>query len=50
LFKEDAEVYSRFRERILHLETFAAHIGWGYGDYLREQVYLLEGELGKEAP
>jgi hypothetical protein len=30
------------------LESQADHIGWGYGDYLREQVGFLENELGDE--
>ncbi len=51
LLKEGAELYPRFRERILDVETKANHIGWGYGDYLQEQVSLLETELaGDENP
>ena len=45
LWKEGPELYPRFRERILHMETHASHIGWGYGDYLREQIGFLEAEL-----
>jgi hypothetical protein len=49
LWKEGAELYPRFRERIQRLESHADHIGWGYGDYLREQVCFLENELGDAA-
>jgi hypothetical protein len=48
LCKEGRNLYPRFRERILHLRTHAGHIGWGYGDYLEDQVGYLEGELGAE--
>jgi hypothetical protein len=48
LCKEGAELYPRFRERIRRLESQADHIGWGYGDYLREQDGFLENELGDE--
>ena len=48
LCREGAELYPRFRERIRRLESNAGHIGWGYGDYLREQVHFLENELGDE--
>ena len=37
--------YPRFRERILSLEKHADHIGWGYGDFLRDQVMNIEGEF-----
>ena len=45
LCQEGVELYPRFRERIVRLETHASDIGWGYGDDLREQVYFLEDEL-----
>jgi hypothetical protein len=45
LLCQDAELYPRFRERIVRLETRAGHLGWGYGDELREQVNFLENEL-----
>ena len=48
LCKEGAELYPRFRERIRRLESQADHIGWGYGDFLREQVGFLENELGDD--
>ena len=48
LCREGAELYPRFRERIRRLESNAGHIGWGYGDYLRERVHFLENELGDE--
>jgi hypothetical protein len=48
LRKEDPALYPQFRERIQRLDTHADHIGWGYGDYLRDQVGLLETELAGE--
>jgi hypothetical protein len=48
LCQEGAELYPRFRERIVRLETDADHIGWGYGDDLREHVHFLEDELTDE--
>ena len=48
LFKEGRNLYPRFRERILHLRIHADSIGWGYGDYLEDQVGYLEDELGPE--
>ena len=45
LMREGSELYPRFRERVQHLSTHAGHIGWGYGDALREQVDHLESEL-----
>jgi hypothetical protein len=48
LCKDGPELYPRFRERIQRLDDHADHIGWGYGDYLREQVGFLENELGGE--
>ena len=46
--KEVPELYPLFRERVRRLETDADHIGWGYGDYLGDQVSLLEAELADE--
>ena len=48
LWQEGAELYPRFRERIIGLQTDADDIGWGFGDYVREQVYFLEAELTVE--
>ena len=48
LRKDDPALYPQFRERIQRLEDHADHIGWGYGDYLRDQVGLLETELAGE--
>lgn len=45
LFNEGPECYQTFRERIVRLEKFADHIGWGYGDYLRELIWFLENEF-----
>jgi hypothetical protein len=48
LRKDNPALYPQFRQRIQRLNTHADHIGWGYGDYLRDQVGLLETELGGE--
>lgn len=48
LLREGSELYRRFRERVQGLTTHADHIGWGYGDALRDQVYRLENELAGE--
>ena len=45
LCQEGAELYPRFRERIQQLATHANHIGWGFGDCLRDQAGYLEAEL-----
>ncbi|MFA6561447.1 MAG: hypothetical protein WCV00_06015 [Verrucomicrobiia bacterium] len=45
LLKEGAGLYPRFRARILHMETHTGYLGWGYGDYLQEQIVFLEDEL-----
>jgi hypothetical protein len=45
LLCQDAELYPRFRERVVRLEGRAGDIGWGFGDLLREQVSFLEDEL-----
>jgi hypothetical protein len=45
--REGAELYPRFRERIVALEQHADHIGWGYGDDLSDHVRFLEDELGQ---
>jgi hypothetical protein len=48
LRKEEPALYPQFRERIHGLEAHADHIGWGYGDALRDYVGLLETELAGE--
>ena len=48
LLGEGSELYPQFCERIRHLTTHADGIGWGYGDALRDQVYLLESELAAQ--
>jgi hypothetical protein len=48
LRKDGPALYPQFRERIQRLGAHANHIGWGYGDYLRDQVSLLETELAGE--
>jgi len=48
LRKKGPALYPQFRERVQRLDDHADHIGWGYGDYLRDQVGLLETELADE--
>ena len=48
LLRESPESYPRFRERIQRLATLADGIGWGYGDALRDQVFILEEKLGQK--
>jgi hypothetical protein len=45
LSKDQPTLYPQFQKRILQLETHADHIGWGYGDALRDHVRLLEANL-----
>ena len=44
---EGRELYAQFRDRLARVEQLANHIGWGYGDYVREQVAILEDELAE---
>lgn len=48
LLRESPESYPRFRERIQRLATLADGIGWGYGDAVRDQVFILEEKLGRK--
>ena len=48
LVSEVPELYPRFEERLQQLEYAASNIGWGYCDSVREQVQMLENNLGKE--
>jgi len=48
LLGEGSELYPQFRERIQRLTIHADHIGWGYGDSLRDHVHHLENELAAE--
>lgn len=48
LRKEKPALYPQFRERIQGLEVHADHIGWGYGEALRDHVGLLETEPASE--
>ena len=41
------ENYQKCRDRLARVEQLANHIGWGYGDYVREQVAMLEDELAE---
>jgi hypothetical protein len=45
LRREGRENYPKCRDRLARVEQLASHIGWGYGDYVREQVAMLEDEL-----
>jgi len=45
--KEGSELYPKFQERIVRLETLSDGIGWGYHDFIREQIYVLETENEK---
>ena len=42
---EGRENYPKCRDRLARVEQLANHIGWGYGDYVREQVAMLDNEL-----
>jgi hypothetical protein len=48
LIGEGKAAYGQFRERISRVESLASHIGWGYGDFIRDWVWTLENELGGE--
>ena len=39
------ESYPQCRDRLARVEQLANHIGWGYGDYVRDQVAMIEDEL-----
>ncbi len=45
LLNEGSEYYPQFRERVQGLSADADHIGWGFGDSLRDQIDHLESEL-----
>jgi hypothetical protein len=46
LVVEGKATYARFCERISRVESLANHIGWGYGDYIRDWAETLDNELG----
>ena len=48
LLGEGSEFYPQFRERTQRLTIHADHIGWGYGDSLRDHVHHLGNELTDE--
>jgi hypothetical protein len=45
LLGEGRECYPQCRDRLARVEQLANHIGWGYGDYVCEQMAMLEDEL-----
>ena len=45
LLQDGGELYPRFCDRLEQLATIATHIGWGYGDFVLDQVGYLEDEL-----
>jgi len=45
LCQDGGELYPRFRDRLEQLAANATRIGWGYGDFVLDQVGLLEDEL-----
>ncbi len=45
LYSEGRELYLRFRQRIQKLADYSGRIGWGYGDFLSERAFELDGEL-----
>ena len=48
LMQQGSKMYPQFRQRVQGLTTRAGHIGWGYGDALRDQVFQLENALAGE--
>lgn len=48
LLLQSPESYTHFQERIQRLATLADGIGWGYGDAVRDQLFILEEELGRK--
>jgi 5'-deoxynucleotidase YfbR-like HD superfamily hydrolase len=48
LLGEGKAAYDQFSERIRRVESLANHIGWGYGDYIRDWAGTLENELGSK--
>lgn len=48
LLRESPESYPRFQERIQRLAALADGIGWGYGDAVRDHVFVLEERLGRK--
>lgn len=49
LLGEGAEFYPTFRKRLIEVREKTTDIGWGYGDFVSEQVGLLEEKLGAAA-
>ena len=49
LYGEGRELYPRFRERIQKLADYSGRIGWGYGDFLSDQAFELDGQLLDES-
>ena len=49
LYGDGRELYPRFRQRIQKLADYSGGIGWGYGDFLSDQAFELDGELLEES-
>ncbi len=49
LLEAGLELYLRFRDRLDQLATLANQIGWGFGDFVTEQMLLLEDEFAQAA-
>ncbi len=47
LLGEGQDLYANIRDRLARLDELANNIGWGYGDYVSEQVAMLESELAE---
>ena len=47
LLAEGKELYFRLEERIRSLRDDTSHIGWGFGDYMADQVAMLENNFAK---
>ena len=48
LLGEGAAFYPTFRKRLIEVREKTDGIGWGYADFIAEQVGLLEEKLGPE--
>ena len=47
LIRDDPkEMYPKFEQRLIQVDSMASDIGWGFGDYVAEVVGALEDEFG----